>query len=109
MLRAQVRVIGDNARHVGLRRRPGQRKPQIAPRGLRSDVDRKYLPQWLDAAVRAGDAPLQFQGLAVDEIAVLLVGPDGAGRGNHHQRPVRAAGGNWYQAEVAVAARLFSP
>ncbi len=90
----QVRVVGDDARDVGLRRRPRERETQVAPSLLGEDVDGLHVAERLIAAVGPVHAPLQFQRLPVVERAVLFVVPDGARGGDRHQR---AIGRPWRQ------------
>ena len=89
---AEVRVVRDDSGDVGLRRCPTHREAQVAPGGLWPDVDREHQAERLHTAVGFGCAPLQPQRLAVHEVAVLFVGPDGTGGGDDDQWPVRTAG-----------------
>ncbi len=70
---------------------------------------RKYLPQWLDAAVRAGDAT-QFQGLAWVKITPSLACRTRWRRPPETTTSGRSGlqGGNWYQRPRWLQRRLFS-
>ncbi len=93
MLRLRF-VIGDNARHV-IFRRPAPRNRRLRHAGCGPMSIGNTCPSgWMYRPGR--DAPLHL-GTGQDEIAVLLVGPDGAGR-----EPPPAAGPGcgavtWYQ------------
>ena len=58
---AQVRVVGDDARHVGFRRRPRDRESQITPGLLGNHIDGLHRVEGLEAAVWAMHTPLQLE------------------------------------------------
>ena len=88
----QVRVVGDDARDVGLRVAPtpagnaGCAKPFAAKMSIGCTSAERLV-----AAVGPVHTPLQFERLAVVERAVLLVVPDRACGGDCHQRAVGGA------------------
>ena len=87
----QVRIVGDDPGHVGLRRCPRQRETQVAPGVLGEGVDGLHLAEGLVAAVRPVHTPLQLERLAVVELVLFVVVPDGAGGCDGDERPVRGA------------------